>query len=124
MKRWKLISGIVAVFVLGVLSGTLGTGFYVKQKLKPFPHDTKSRKTAIVDILTRRLDLKKDQIPKVEKILDEIDQQRREYRDEIRKLRTEFMSQMKKELSPEQQEKLEQLHQEWEKRRDSWRSHR
>jgi len=124
MKRWKLISGIVAVFVLGVLSGTLGTSYYVKQKLKPFHHDTKSRRTEIVEILTRRLDLKKNQIPKVEKILDEIDQKRREYREEIRKLRTEFMSRMKKELSPEQQEQLERLYQEWEKRRDDRRSHR
>ena len=122
MKRWKLIAGIVAVFALGVLFGTLGTGFYVKQKLKPFHQDYRSRRTAIVEKLTRRLDLNENQIPKIEKILDEIDQKRREYREEIRKLRTDFMSRMKKELGPEQQEKLEILHQEWEKRRDNWRS--
>ena len=122
MKRWKLIAGIILVFVLGVLSGTLGTGFYVKQKMKPIRQDPKAKRTVIIEKLTNRLDLKENQIPKIEKILDEIDQRRREYRQEIRKMRTESISQMKKELTPEQQKKLDQLHQEWEKRRNKWRS--
>lgn len=118
MKRWKLIAGIILVFILGVLSGTLGTGMYVKQKMKPFRQDTKTRRAAIVDKLTRRLDLKESQIPRIEKILDELDRRRREYHQEIRKLRTESISRMKQELTPEQQEKLDKLHQEWEKRRN------
>ena len=122
MKRWKLIAGIILVFVLGVLSGTLGTGFYVKQKMKPIRQDPKAKRTVIIEKLTNRLDLKENQIPKIEKILDEIDQRRREYHQEIRKMRTESISQMKKELTPEQQKKLDQLHQEWEKRRNKWRS--
>ena len=122
MKRWKLIAGIILVFVLGVLSGTLGTGLYMKQKMKPIRQDQKARRTAIIEKLTRGLDLKEDQIPKIEKILDEIDQKRREYRQEIRKMRTESISQMKKELTPEQQKKLDQLHQEWELRKKKRRS--
>ena len=122
MKRWKLIAGIILVFVLGVLSGTLGTGLYMKQKMKPIRQDPKARRTAIIEKLTRGLDLKEDQIPKIEKILDEIDQKRREYRQEIRKMRTESISQMKKELTPEQQKKLDQLHQEWELRKKKRRS--
>lgn len=122
MKRWKLIAGIILVFVLGVLSGTLGTGFYVKQKMKPIRHDSKARRTVIIEKLTRGLDLKESQIPKIEKILDEIDQKRREYRQEIRKMRTESISQMKKELTPEQQIKLDELHRQWELRREKRRS--
>jgi len=122
MKRWKLIAGIILVFVLGVLSGTLGTGLYMKQKMKPIRQDPKARRTAIIEKLTRGLDLKEDQIPRIEKILDEIDQKSREYRQEIRKMRTESISQMKKELTPEQQKKLDQLHQEWELRRKKRRS--
>jgi len=122
MKRWKLIAGIILVFVLGVLSGTLGTGLYVKQKMKPIRQDPKAKRTVIIEKLTRGLDLKESQIPKIEKILDELDQRRREYRQEIRKMRTESISRMKKELTPEQQKRLDQLHQEWEKRRNKWRS--
>ena len=122
MKRWKLIAGIILVFVLGVLSGTLGTGLYVKQKMKPIRQDPKAKRTVIIEKLTRGLDLKESQIPKIEKILDELDQRRREYRQEIRKMRTESISRMKKELTPEQQKRLDQLHQEWEKQRNKWRS--
>ena len=124
MKRWKLIAGIILVFVLGALSGTLGTGLYVKQKAKPFRLDPKDRRTALVEKLTRRLDLNPNQIPKIEDIIDELDRKRQEYREELRKLRTEWISRMKKELTPAQQEKLDQLHQEWEKRRNKWRSHK
>ncbi len=122
MKRWKLIAGIILVFVLGALSGTLGTGLYVKQKMKPFRQDPKERRTAVIEKLTRRLSLKEPQIPKIEKILDELDQRRREYRLEIRKLRTESIARMKQELTPQQQEKLDQLHREWEQRKNKRRA--
>ena len=108
--------------MLGVLSGTVGTGLYVRQKMKPFRQDPKARRTFVIEKLTHRLDLKENQIPKIEKILDELDQRRQEYRQDIRKMRTKSISQMKNELTPEQQRKLDQLHQEWENRKNKWRS--
>ena len=108
--------------MLGVLSGALGTGLYVRHKMKPVRQDPKSRRTFVIEKLNRRLDLKENQIPKIEKILDELDQRRQEYRQDIRKMRVESISRMKKELTPEQQRKLDQLHQEWESRKNRWRS--
>ena len=122
MKRWKLIAGIFLVFVLGALSGTLGTGLFIKQKMKPFRQDPKERRTALIEKLTRRLDLEKPQIPKIENILNELDQRRGEYRREFRRLRTESIARMKQELTPQQQKKLDLLHQEWERRKKKWRS--
>ena len=108
--------------MLGVLSGAVGMGLYVKHKMKPVRHDPKARRTFVIEKLARRLDLKENQIPKIEKILDELDQRRQEYRQDIRKMRTKSISQMKNELTPEQQRKLDQLHQEWENRKNKWRS--
>ena len=67
-------------------------------------------------------DLKENQISKIEKILEELDQRRQEYRQEIRKMRTESISRMEKELTPEQQRKFEQLQEEWEGRKNKRRS--
>ena len=122
MKRWKLFTGIFLVFMLGVLSGTLGTSIYVRHEMKSVHQDPKARRAFVIERLTRRLDLKENQISKIEKILEELDQRRQEYRQEIRKMRTESISRMEKELTPEQQRKFEQLQEEWEGRKNKRRS--
>ena len=36
MLRWKLIAGIVLVFVLGVVAGSLGTGLFFQKRIDRF----------------------------------------------------------------------------------------
>jgi Spy/CpxP family protein refolding chaperone len=122
MKKWKLFAGIVLVFALGGAAGSLGMGWYIKKKTAPLRMEPKARKTFIIEKLARKLDLTDNQIPKIEKILTEVDLKRRKYRAEIRKIRTESISQMKKELTPEQQVKLDELHEKWKLRRKKKRS--
>ena len=122
MKRWKLFAGIVLVFTLGGLAGSLGMGWYIKKKMTPLRMAPKTRRTFIIEKLTRKLDLTDKQIPRIEKILAEVDLKRRQYHIEIRKIRTESISQMKKELTPDQQTKLDKLHRKWEQRRKKRRS--
>jgi Spy/CpxP family protein refolding chaperone len=122
MKRWKLFAGIVLVFALGGLAGSLGMGWYIKNKMTPLRMAPKARRTFIIEKLSLKLDLTDKQIPKIEKILAEVDLKRRKYYAEIRKIRTESISQMKKELTPDQQIKLDELHRKWEQRRKKRRS--
>jgi hypothetical protein len=36
MNRWKVITGILLIFILGAFSGALGTGYYTKNRIKRF----------------------------------------------------------------------------------------
>ena len=67
--------------------------------------------------LSQRLDLTANQKIKFEKIVYELEAKRQEYRSGLRKIRAEAISQMKKDLTPDQQKKLDQLHQEFERHR-------
>jgi len=117
MKKWKLFAGITLVFALGVIAGALGMGLYFKQQMLPFKGDPKARKAFLMERLSKRLDLTANQKIKFEKIVDELEAKRQEYRSELRKIRAEAISQMKKDLMPDQQKKLDQLHQEFERYR-------
>ena len=111
MKRWKLIVGITLVFALGLVAGSLGTGLYFKHRVYPFKGHPKARKAFVVEKLVRELVLTKDQRRRFEEIFDGLEKRRRALHSEFRKIRAEGISQMKKELNPEQQKKLDQLHQ-------------
>ena len=119
MKRWKLIVGITLVFALGLVAGSLGTGLYFKHWVYPYKvkGDPKTRKTFVVEKLTRKLGLTENQKSRFEEIFDGLEKKRRVLRSEFRKIRTEGISQMKRELNPDQQKKLDQLHQAFERRK-------
>ena len=121
MNRWKLISGVVLVFVLGVLAGSMGTGFYFKHRLVPSKRDPRSRKAFIMEKLSRKLDLTQSQKIRIEKIVSKMVDRRREYfvkrRPEIRRIMDHGFSQIKKELNSDQQKKLDALREKFEKRR-------
>lgn len=117
MKRWRLFTGIGIVFALGILTGILVSGIYVKQKTLPLRLEPKARKTFFLDKLTRELDLTEPQRAGFRQILDELDRIREQYRSEIRKTREQAITRMKQELTPEQQKKLDELHRDWEAKR-------
>ena len=125
MKRWKLIVGITLVFALGLVAGSLGTGLYFKHWVYPYKvkGDPKTRKTFVVEKLTRKLGLTENQKTRFEEIFDEVEKKRRGLHSELRKIRAESMSLMKKELTPDQQKKLDQLHQAFELRKKKIKRH-
>lgn len=121
MKRWKLVSGLLLVFVLGVLAGAFGTRIYLKDRFAHFRKDPKARQAFIMRKLSKELELTPDQKIKVEKIVEQVGEKRREFflknRPEIKRIMDEGFAQIKKELNNDQQKKLDELREEFEKRR-------
>ncbi len=121
MTKWKLIAGVALVFILGVLVGTLGTGVYLKHRHPFFKQDPAARKTFIMKRLTRKLDLTEAQKSRIESIVDQMQKKAQkwfhEYRTKMRNFFEQSFSEMKKELSPVQQKKLDEMREKSEKRR-------
>ena len=121
MKRWKLVSGLLLVFVLGILAGAFGTRIYLKDRFAHLRKDPKARQAFIMGKLSKELELTQDQKIKVEKIVERVGAKRREFflknRPEIKKIMDEGFLQIKKELNNDQQKKLDVLRAEFEKRR-------
>ena len=121
MKRWKLISGLLLVFVLGILAGAFGTRIYLKDRFAHLRKDPKARQAFIMRKLSKELELTPDQKIKIEKIVEQLGEKRREFflknRPEIKKIMDEGFLQIKKELDDDQQKKLDELREEFEKRR-------
>ena len=121
MKRWKLASGLLLVFVLGILAGAFGTRIYLKDRFAHLRKDPKARQAFIMGKLSKELELTPDQKIKVEKIVEQTGAKRREFflknRPEIKKIMDEGFLQIKKELNNDQQKKLDVLREEFKKRR-------
>jgi hypothetical protein len=121
MKRWKLVSGLLLVFVLGILAGAFGTRIYLKDRFAHLRKDPKARQAFIMRKLSKELELTPDQKIKVEKIVAQVGAKRREFflknRPEIKRIMDEGFLQIKKELNNDQQKKLDVLREEFEKRR-------
>jgi hypothetical protein len=119
--RWKLISGLLLVFALGILTGSLGTGLYLKHRLAPLIKEPRTRKTFIMKRLSKELHLTSDQKTKIEPIVDQMIEKRREYylknRPEIKKIMAQGFAQIREELNEEQRKKLDALREKFNKRR-------
>lgn len=121
MKRWKLVSGLLLVFVLGILAGSFGTRVYLKDRFEHLRKDPKARQAFIMRKLSKELELTQDQKTKIEKIVEQVGEKRRQFflknRPEIKRIMDEGFLQIKKELNNDQQKKLDALRKEFEKRR-------
>ncbi len=123
MKRIKLkvIAGILAVFLLGVVTGVLGAGMVIHQKFRQFTMGEKPFQTFFMRRLERELDLTDAQKPRVERIVREGAVEVREFLQESRLAFEAIMErrndQLKKVLTPEQQQKLDamqaRIHERW-----------
>jgi ATP-dependent Lon protease len=117
--RWKLISGLLLVFVLGILVGSLTTGFYVKHRLAPFVKDPKARKAFIMRKLTKELQLTSTQKSQIEPIVEQMIEKRREYylknRPQIKEIMDQGFDKIEAQLTDDQKEKLEKLREHFKK---------
>ena len=124
MKKWRLIAGILLVFILGLVVGSWGTGMYLRNRLDRFREDPETRKASILDRLDRRLGLTDAQRSAFESIIDETEQKVgksfEKHEAEMKGFIKESFAQMARILSPEQREKLDALRQELEERRKAW----
>lgn len=117
MNRWKLIIGIALVFILGALAGSISTGAYLKHRYPSRITDPKARKAFILNKFSRELNLTPEQKAKVENILEQIEEKRREYFLQTRPEIEALMDQIRKELNEDQQKKFDALREKFEQRR-------
>jgi len=120
MQRWKFATIIVLVFILGALTGVLGTSLTLRH-YHPFgPRDPEARKAFIVKRLEDRLDLDADQKQRVAAIVDRIENEAAERfranRQEWQALMDRGFAEIRQELNPDQQQRLDELHAELEAR--------
>lgn len=120
MKRWKIITALTLVFVLGVLTGVVGTGMAFKHGLPFGQRGPEGRKAFIMKRLERKLDLTADQKVRVAAIVDRRHNQAREqfrrHRQALQAFMTQSFAEIRTELTPEQQVKLDALQAEMEER--------
>ncbi|MGD0228764.1 MAG: hypothetical protein ABSC19_00200 [Syntrophorhabdales bacterium] len=120
MKKWRLITGVALVLVLGILIGAAGTQFYLKRRYH-FPLDHRARTARLVKALSRDLNLSQDQRIATEKILDRTAERLREnytrVRPEAERIVAEGFSEIETQLTDDQKKKFEAL-------RETYRRHR
>lgn len=128
MKKWRLMSGVVLVFVLGLLVGSVGTQLYHRYQIGHSWKDPAARRALFLQKLTGKLHLTEEQQREFKVIIEDLDKKRealnRERRVEINKIFDESFSRMNEKLAPEQHKSLEELKTSYEKRakdRKRWR---
>ena len=119
--RWKLISGLLLVFVLGILAGSLGTEFYLKHRLAPLMKDPRAKKAFIMNKLSKELNLSSDQKSKIEPIVEQMLEKRREYylknRPQVKTIFDQGFAQISEELNEDQKKRLDGLREKFRRRR-------
>ncbi len=117
MSKFKLASGVILLFLVGVLAGSLGAGIYFERRIKGFEAGGPPVHTR-VEILLHRfskdLGLTDGQKVEIEKILRESQEQimalGREVFPQIEEINENSMDLIKDKLSSEQQKKLDVLY--------------
>lgn len=116
MTKWKLWAGITAIFLAGNCIGAIGAGLIIRQKVWSVLAEGPP---AVSRIITKRLAAKLDLSPAQQTVVGKTvaDTQQRllalrsRYQPEARTIVEEGITQMRKDLTPEQQEKLDRLYQ-------------
>jgi Spy/CpxP family protein refolding chaperone len=120
MKRWKIITSVALVFILGLMVGIVGTGVVIKRSAPFGPRGPEGRKALFMQRLERKLDLTAAQKTRVAAIVDRRHARARDrfrrHRQQMHAFMAEGFADIRKELTPEQQVKLDALQAEMEVR--------
>ena len=127
MNKFKLGVGVLLIFALGALAGSLGTRFYVRERIVAF---TRGDPPAVrmLKRISRQLDLTQSQREKIDKIVAatqaELFDFRRRYHPEFVQIVDKSIGLMKEQLDDAQKEKLDQLYERLKRRVHRRRFHR
>jgi len=121
MIRLKLWAGLILVFILGAIAGSLGTGFYYKDRMERFTrYGHPARSHLLLERLSEELNLTEEQRQEIGTIVDQfhekLSQIKRSVRPDIRKLRDDTFVAIREKLRDDQKEKFDQLR----KRLERW----
>lgn len=122
MKDLKIWIGLLVLFLSGVSVGAFGTWIIAERRImESFAHDRPPFHQAVMRRLSRDLNLDDSQRPRIEKIVIQTQEELRALREstlpERHRIMERSLGAMKLELSPEQQKKLEEIHEKVEERR-------
>jgi hypothetical protein len=125
VKKLRLWTGLLTLFLSGVLIGAMGVWMAGEHRIMDVLHRGKGDLPRIViEKLTRELDLSQAQKAVVTEIVcrahGELMDLRRRAQPQKKEIIERSILEMKSELSPEQQKKLDALHREREERRAGW----
>ena len=112
MKHFKAIAGVTAIFVLGIMTGVLGTNLVVKHRIEMFHEKGPPPiKPMFMKRLSDQLNLAPAQREAVEKILDDLQVQIRELRHDFQpKIKAAFDSsfeRIREQLTDSQKRQME-----------------
>jgi hypothetical protein len=122
VKRWKLILGLLVLFLSGVLVGSMGTAIYFKQTFGHiFAKGQPQVRKLIMKKLVGELDLAETQRAPIEEIVGQVQADlwklRKQHQPEAEAIIAQGIAQMKPQLSAVQQEKLDVL---FERLKERW----
>jgi len=118
MNHWKLVLGVALIFIFGALAGSISTEYYVK-KFHSRPANSRYDKVFILEGISKELNLTADQKIQIGKILDRLEEKRREHISGITSEIRHAVTQIMKELQPEQKKKFNLMREEFRKRKKS-----
>jgi polyhydroxyalkanoate synthesis regulator phasin len=125
MNRLKLTVGVILVFLVGALAGSLGTGIYFRHKMEDLVSGASGRlpRTAfLMKKLSDELNLTEAQKVEVEDIIrrhrERILAVRGTYLPEIKQITNQSFSLIREKLNHEQQQKLDHLQKKLERLRN------
>jgi hypothetical protein len=107
-----LVLGLIVLFSSGVVVGALGTGIYYRQTGRHvFAESPPAVRKLVMKKLVRELDLTEAQKVRIEEKVREVQEElwefRKQHQREIEAIFARGIAQMKPELSPDQQQKLD-----------------
>jgi hypothetical protein len=114
MAKWKIWVGLLVLFVSGLLIGSVGTRMYVRHQISGiFARERPAIRNLFLRRLTRELDLTNDQRQEIEKIANSTAEKFYElhskHRSEVEALLDQSAVEIKKHLSPAQQEQFDEF---------------
>ncbi len=121
MSKWKLISGVALVLIVGILLGSVVTRLYLKQQYVPF--DPRERTSFVMKKLSKELNLTPEQKNRVEKIVEQTAEQIHQHfvqiRPEVQRIIDESFSEIRNQLNDDQKAKLDVLKEKFTKHRQA-----
>ncbi|MCE5333900.1 MAG: hypothetical protein LLG06_04865 [Desulfobacteraceae bacterium] len=128
MKKWKLCSGLLAIFVSGVIVGYSLGDIHARKNIEHiFSGDRSKPHEIIVDKLARELKLSGEQRTFVEGVVcrtrAQLSELRRHHHPEAERMISSGVAEIRERLDPEQQKKLDALYERMKKRLGKWKRH-
>jgi hypothetical protein len=119
-NKVKVVGGVLLIFILGVLAGSVGTGVFMKHRITRLMHGGAPMPVRVMTRMTQRLDLSAEQRGEIDRILEESRGKWIEFKSrvlpEFHESFEEDLGKIKAVLTEEQKDRLDRMYQRAKKR--------